>query len=81
MKISTLFSTLLLTTLAVVAESDGTCSSHGDCKNGERCEHRVCVPHKPRDGDVELASDCNPGHKDPPKEGDKTPPPVYNPKV
>jgi hypothetical protein len=28
-----------------------------------------------------VASDCNPGHRDPPKEGDKTPPPVYNPKV
>lgn len=77
---STLFFTLFFTTLAAIAESDGTCSSHGDCNLGECCENRICVPHKPRGG-VEVASDCNPGHKDPPKEGDKTPPPVYNPKV
>ena len=71
-----------LITLAAIANTDGTCSSHGDCKNGERCAHRVCVPHKPRGDDVEvLASDCNPGRKDPPKEGDKQPPVVYNPKV
>lgn len=73
--------TCLLFALSLVASTDGTCSAHGDCKLGERCENRVCVPHKPRGGDDWLASDCNPGHKDPPKEGDKTPPPVYNPKV
>lgn len=79
MSMSTLLFTTIVT-LAAVADPDGTCSSHGDCKRGERCEHRECVPHKPRGG-VEVASDCNPGRKDPPKEGDKTPPPVYNPKV
>lgn len=79
MSMSTLLFTTIVT-LAAVADPDGTCLSHGDCKRGERCEHRECVPHKPRGG-VEVASDCNPGRKDPPKEGDKTPPPVYNPKV
>ncbi|TXH46778.1 MAG: hypothetical protein E6Q97_28775 [Desulfurellales bacterium] len=78
--------TCLLFALSLVASADGTCSAHGDCKLGERCENRVCMPHKPRgDGEaatlVRHASDCNPGRKDPPKEGDKPPPPVYNPKV
>lgn len=76
--------TCLLFALSLVASADGTCSAHGDCKLGERCENRICVPHKPRDGEMAsdwLASDCNPGRKDPPKEGDKPPPPVYNPKV
>lgn len=72
--------TLLIAASIFTSSPDGTCSSHGDCKRGERCEHRECVPHKPSGG-VEVASDCNPGHKDPPKEGDKSPPPVYNPKV
>jgi hypothetical protein len=75
-------STLLFTTivtLAAVADPEGTCSAHGDCRLGERCEHRECVPHKPRGGG--KVADCNPGRKDPPKEGDKPPPVVYNPKV
>lgn len=70
----------MTTTLAT--SPDGTCSGHGDCKWDERCEHRECVPHKPRAG---IASDCNPGRKDPPpkgKEGDtREEKPVYNPKV
>ena len=73
--------TCLLLALSLVATTDGTCSAHGYCKLGERCENRICVPHKPRTELDWLASDCNPGHKDPPKEGDKTPPVVYNPKV
>ena len=70
-------STLLITASIFASNPDGTCSSHGDCKRGEHCEHRERVPHD----SVKVASDCNPGRKDPPKEGDKTPPPVYNPKV
>lgn len=68
--------------MTTATSSDGTCSGRGDCKWDERCEHRECVPHKPRAG---IASDCNPGRKDPPpkgKEGDtREEKPVYNPKV
>ncbi len=73
-------STLLITAFIFASNPDGTCSSHGDCKRGERCEHRECVPHKPGG----IASDCNPGHKDPPPKGkeggSRDERPVYNPK-
>lgn len=76
-------STLLIAASIFTSSPGGTCSSHGDCKRGERCEHRECVPHKPRGG-VEVASDCNPGHKDPPPKGkegaSRDEKPVYNPK-
>jgi hypothetical protein len=80
MTLSTLLITASIFASIFASNPDGTCSTHGDCKRGERCEHRECIPHKPHNSG-EVASDCNPGRKDPPKEGDKTPPPVYNPKV
>lgn len=73
---------LVLAFVLAASSPDGTCSSHGDCPSGQRCEHRECVPHKPRGS---IASDCNPGHKDPPPKGkegaSRDEKPVYNPKV
>ena len=76
-------STLLITASIFASNPDGTCSTHGDCKRGERCEPRECISHKSHNS-VEVASDCNPGHKDPPPKGkegaSRDEKPVYNPK-
>lgn len=81
---------LILAFILAATSPDGTCSSHGDCPSGQRCEHRECVPHKPRQQwrhkpRGSIASDCNPGHKDPPPKGkegaSRDEKPVYNPKV
>ena len=78
--------TLVLAFILAATSTDGTCSSHGDCPSGQRCEYRECVPHKPRPWKHGgIASDCNPGHKDPPPKGkegaSRDEKPVYNPKV
>lgn len=64
-------------------DSDADCASSGDvCRNG------YCVARRNTTGEaLASASDCNPGHKDPPAPNapsppkDAKPPGGYNPKV
>lgn len=90
LKIALIFLLCLATPSPPSAPAARPCDSDADCaSSGDVCRNGYCVARRnagATDAAV-YASDCNPGHKDPPAPNDPSPPKDakppggYNPKV